>query len=112
VKDYPGTSETAPTKKKPVARSTTSVPVRKRPVTRAATAKPKPQPRIEEPKEPPPNPLAGVRLVVKLKDGNVIEKMLTDLVRFSFDKGILTIIAKDGTISRYPMVDVALVNVQ
>jgi hypothetical protein len=112
VKDYPGTSVTSPAKKKPVTRSATSTPARRRPVTRPATAKAKPQPKVEEPKESAPNPLAGVRLVVTLKDGNVVEKMLTDLVRFSFDKGILTIIAKDGTISRYLMVDVSQVNVQ
>jgi hypothetical protein len=47
-----------------------------------------------------------------MKDGAVIEKRLSDLVRFSFDKGVLTLIGKDGNIVRYPMVDVASVNVQ
>ncbi len=112
VKDYPGTSKTTAPRRKPIAKPVTSAPARRRPMVRPPTAASKAQPKIEEPKEAPTNPLAGVRLVVTMKDGNVIEKMLTDLVRFSFDKGILTIIAKDGTITRYPMVDVAQVNVQ
>lgn len=111
VEDYKGeSSETArttkPVTKKPAPeRARRKTPVKKTPSTTAAKTP-------EAPKEKPVDPLAGVRLVVTMKDGTIIEKNLTDLVRFGFDKGVLTIITKDGSIIRHPMTDVAQVNVQ
>jgi hypothetical protein len=63
-------------------------------------------------KEKAPDPLANVRLVVILKDGTRIEKAMPEVLRFSFDRGMLTVVGKDGSINRYSMADVASVNVQ
>ena len=107
VDEISGVSEeTSARPKKPatVARR----PVRQRP--RSTVAKPKATPPLKE--EEAVDPLANVRLVVTMKDGAVIEKRLSELIRFSFDKGVLTLIGKDGNIVRYPMVDVAQVTVQ
>ena len=62
--------------------------------------------------EPAPDPLASIRLVVELKDGSVIEHSLNVVLRFSVDKGILTVIMKDGSISRYSMLLVGKVTIQ
>lgn len=58
------------------------------------------------------NALANIRLVVQLKDGNSIEKPMSEVVKFGVEKGVLTIINKDGTISRYSILDVAKVTIE
>ncbi len=63
-------------------------------------------------KEPVPDPLASIRLVIALKDGNIVEKTMNEVFKFSVDKGVLTVILKGGAISRYPMVDVAKVTIE
>jgi len=62
--------------------------------------------------EPQPDPMANVHLVILLKDGDRIEKVMSEVLRFSYDRGFLTVIAKDGGITRYSMVNVASVTVQ
>ena len=62
--------------------------------------------------EPQPDPLANVRLIVAFKNGDKLERPLTEVLKFSVDKGILTVIAKDGTIRRYSMTDVAKVTIE
>ncbi len=62
--------------------------------------------------EPQPDPLADVRLVIAFKNGDKIEKPLPEILKFSVDKGVLTVIAKDGAIRRYSMVDVAKVTIE
>lgn len=64
------------------------------------------------PAEPKPDPLASINLVIQFKDGNLLEKRMSDVFKFSVDKGILTVILKDGSISRYPIVDVARVTIE
>lgn len=59
-----------------------------------------------------PNPLENIRLVVLLKDGDSIEKPMSEVVKFGVEKGILTIVNKDGTISRYSILDVAKVTIE
>lgn len=54
-----------------------------------------------------PNPLASIYLVVSFKDGSKIERPMTEVLRVSVDKGILTIISKDGSVGRYSILDVA-----
>lgn len=109
VDDFPGVSDEtgAASVPKPGRKPVPKRPARQREVTAAAKAKP-----VGPPKESAPDPLANVRLVVTLKNGDVVDKGLTELIRFSFDKGVLTLIGKDGTILRYPMTDVAEVKVQ
>jgi hypothetical protein len=54
-----------------------------------------------------PNPLENINLIVLLKDGTKIERPMSEVVRVNVDKGVLTIILKDGTISRHSILDVA-----
>jgi hypothetical protein len=51
-------------------------------------------------------------LVVVLKDGAKIEKPMSEILRVGVDKGVLTVIAKDGTISRYSILDVAKMTIE
>lgn len=74
------------------------------------TEKPRPAPRKRP--EPEPDPLANVRLVVVFKDGRKIERPMSDVSRFSVDRGVLTIINKDGSIGRYQMTEVARVTIE
>ncbi len=56
--------------------------------------------------------LENIRLIVVLKDGAKIEKPMNEILRVGVDKGILTVIAKDGTISRYSILDVAKMTIE
>ena len=58
------------------------------------------------------DPLANVRLVVSFKDGGRVEKMMPEVLRFSVDRGVLTIVYRDGNIDRYQMVNVAKVTIE
>lgn len=95
-------SSSAP--KTTVERSTAKAPPRVR-----RTAPPK---AVEPPKEPAPDPLANVQLVIEFKDGRTIKRPMTEVFRFTFDRGQLTVISKDGSIGRYPMLDVASVTIK
>jgi hypothetical protein len=54
-----------------------------------------------------PNPLENINLVVLFKDGTKIERPMSEVLRVNVDKGILTIVSKDGTIGRYSILDVS-----
>ena len=62
--------------------------------------------------EPQPDPLESISLVVQFKDGKTLEKKMSEVFKFSVDKGVLTVILKDGTVSRYPIVEVAKVTIE
>jgi hypothetical protein len=62
--------------------------------------------------EPKADPLANVRLVIVFKDGAKIERPLPDVFKFSVDRGVLTVISKDGRVGKYQMVDVAKVTIE
>ncbi len=62
--------------------------------------------------EPKPDPLASINLVIQLKDGNSVEKKMSEVFKFSVDKGILTVILKNGSITKYQIVDVAKVTIE
>lgn len=53
-----------------------------------------------------PDPLENIHLVIVFKDGRRIEKPMSEVLRFSVDRGILTVVSKDGTIGRYAIIDV------
>lgn len=78
----------------------------------------KPAEQLKKPKtesakdEERPDPLASIRLVVIFKNGEKIERALSDVIKFGVDKGILTILVKDGTIRRYSMLDVEKVTIE
>ena len=67
-------------------------------------------PKTEEPKAP--DPLEKVNLVILFKDGTTIARPMSEVLRFTVDKGILTVIAKDGSIGRYSILDVAKVTIE
>lgn len=56
--------------------------------------------------------LENVRLVVLLKDGGKIDRPMSEILRFSVDKGTLTIIAKNGSISRFSILDITKVSIE
>ena len=60
-----------------------------------------------------PNPLENVRLIVLFKDGSKIERPMSEVARVNVDnKGMLTIVSKDGTIGRYSILDVAKMTIE
>lgn len=67
-------------------------------------------PKAIAPKEP--DPLEKVNLIILFKDGTSIERPMSEVFRFSVDKGVLTVVAKDGSIGRYSILDVAKLTIQ
>ena len=62
--------------------------------------------------EPDVDPLQNINLVILFKDGSTIQRPLSEVLRFSVDKGMLTVIGKDGTTGRYSMLEVAKVTIE
>ena len=58
------------------------------------------------------DPLAGIRLVIVLKNGKRIEKPMSDVLKFSLDKTGYTLIFKDGNIIRYQIANVSRVSIE
>lgn len=67
-------------------------------------------PTTATPKEP--DPLEKINLVIMFKDGTTIERPMSEVLRFTVDKGVLTVISRDGSIGRYSILDVAKVTIQ
>ena len=65
-----------------------------------------------EPKEPVVDPLASIHLVIDLKNGRSLQRAMNEVFKYSVNKGILTVILKDGSITRYPILEVAKVTIQ
>jgi len=85
------------------------------PRTTAQTAKATkapPKKTANPPVEKKSDPLASIRLVVQLKDGDVIERPMSEVSRFGVEKGILTVVLKDGTVAKYSILDVAKVTIE
>jgi len=53
-----------------------------------------------------------VRLTILFKDGNKIVRAMSDVLRFSMDNGILTVILKSGFIGRYSMAAIGKISVE
>ncbi len=66
--------------------------------------------KTDKPKEP--NPLENIRLIVLFKDGSKIERPMSDVLKVSVDKGILTVISKGGAIGRYSILEVAKMTIE
>lgn len=62
--------------------------------------------------EAKPDPLESINLVIRFKDGSSLEKKMSEVFKFNVDKGVLTVILKDGSISRYSIVDVARLTIE
>lgn len=58
------------------------------------------------------DPLANIHLVIQFKDGKLIERPMNEVFKFSVDKGVLTVISKDGSIGRYSILDVEKLTIQ
>ena len=58
------------------------------------------------------DPLSSVRLIIRFRDASVIERPLSEILRFSVERGILTVVMRNGTIGRYSMLDVASVTLE
>ena len=56
--------------------------------------------------------LENVKLVVLFKDGAKVEHSMPDVLRFGVDKGILTIVTKDGSIGRYSIIEITKISVE
>lgn len=81
-------------------------PVANPPVRSSSQANAKPK------KEPEPDPLVNVRLVVSFKDGHMVERPMNEVARFIYANGYLTVALKDGKTYRYALADLSSVNVQ
>ncbi len=73
---------------------------------------------IKEPKKStavkpiPTSALENIRLIVLFKDGSKIERAMSEILKVGVDKGILTIISKDGAIGRYSILDVEKMTIE
>jgi hypothetical protein len=56
--------------------------------------------------------LASIRLIVLFKDGTKIERPMDEVLRFTVDDGVLTIISKDGRIGRYSIFDIVKTTIE
>ena len=75
------------------------------------TAKQRPT-RVVKEQAPKVDPMQGINLVVYFKDGSRIDRPMTEVLRFSVERAILTIISKNGTIGRYNMTEVSRVSIE
>jgi hypothetical protein len=89
----------------------TSPPRRRTPSTRRAPTR-NTTPKTTETTETAPDPLASVRFVVLLKDGYKIERPMSEILRVNVDKGQLVVIAKDGKIERFALLDVQKMSIE
>ncbi len=59
-----------------------------------------------------PDPLKSIFLVIEFKNGGKIERPMSEVLRMTVDKGILTVISRDGTIGRYSILDIVKTTIQ
>jgi hypothetical protein len=59
-----------------------------------------------------PDPLANIRLIILFKDGAKIERPMSEVLKVGVDKGVLTIISKNGSIGRYSILDIAKMTIE
>ena len=64
------------------------------------------------PTEKKADPLEKIHLVILFKDAKVVEFAMSEVLRFSVDQGILTVILKNGDIERYSIFSVAKVTIE
>jgi hypothetical protein len=59
-----------------------------------------------------PDPMAQFELIVRFRDGSMITRPMIEVQRFQVDKGVLMILNRNGSVSRYSMADVENVMIQ
>ena len=52
------------------------------------------------------------RLIILFKNGNKFERPMSEILRFTVDKGILLVFPKKGDIGRYLLLDIAKITVE
>ena len=62
--------------------------------------------KAQEPEKSTVKSLGSIKLIVLFKDGTKIERPMDEVLRFTVDNGVLTIISKDGRIGRYSIFDI------
>lgn len=82
---------------------------KRRPESRRPVAKPGPESQTAKTSA---DPLRNIRLIIRFRDGSVIERPLPEVLRFSVERGVLTVIMRNGAIGRYSMLDVANVTIE
>lgn len=63
-------------------------------------------------KEPTPDPMASVLLIVETKDGQRIERRMNEVRRVNVEKGILVVVFMDGKVERIPMTEVLKMSIE
>jgi len=91
--------------------SENTIPKKQKPAKTVATAAAKSK-KTRPAKIVEPNPLENIRLIVIFKDGAKIERPMSEVLKVGVDKGILTIISKNGAIGRYSILDVAKMTIE
>ena len=135
--DEAAATEPAPTKAKPAAKessdvrtifenrkakvvvgsapkSTAKAAPPKKPAATPKTARVKPTTTEAPTAEPSKSAdaLAAIRLVIQMKDGTTFWMPMNEVLKFTVDKGIMTVIKKDGGITRYNILDVEKTTIQ
>lgn len=95
-----------------VKKPTKTPPARRNAKSRAAKSANTDAAASETKKPAEPNPLESVRLFIVFKDGTKIERPMSEVLRVGVDRGVLTLITKDGKIARYPILDVAKMTIE
>lgn len=60
----------------------------------------------------PANALENIRLVILFKNGKKIESPMSDVLKVGVDRGVLTVITKDGQIDRYSILDIEKMTIE
>lgn len=59
-----------------------------------------------------PSQLENIQLIILFKDGTKIERPMSEILKVSVDKGILTVISMDGKVGRYSILDVVKMTIE
>jgi hypothetical protein len=84
-------------------------------ITEAETTKAEKPKKSEKPKPVkslPSAALENIRLIILFKDGTKIERSMSEVLRVGVDRGVLTVISKDGAIGRYSILDVEKMTIE
>lgn len=104
VKPPPAKRTTTTRTRSTKPKSTTQKP--KPPAEKASTETSRAKP------DPAPDPLANIKLVIVFKNGETLAQPMTEILRFSFDRGTLTVIEKTGKIEKYQISAIAKVTIE
>ena len=78
----------------------------------AVKTKPKRAEKSKPIKPLPPAAMENIRLVILFKDGSKIERPMSEIAKVGVDKGVLSVVTKDGTIGRYSILDVEKMTIE